>query len=146
MAFRTKSAELATKNWQDVTPGRASYWKDRTVEAASRAIANAVAAIPNWRIGVGSGSAEVLLRSGLNRAGAAKITRKVEKVGVNRFGEGVREATDDYRGRITTVLSTIAGASDPGRGARGDPRNYQRVQAIGDALHRARLAGLGTGG
>jgi hypothetical protein len=145
MAFRTKSAELATNNWKTVTPGRSSYWKDRTVEAASRAIANAIAAIPNWRIGVSSGSAEQLLRAGLNRAGAGKIQRRVEKVGQSRFSEGVNAAEDDYRGRITSVLSTIAGANDPGRGARGDPRNYQRVQAIGDALHRARLAGLGTG-
>jgi hypothetical protein len=44
---------------------------------------------------------------------------------------------------VTPYLNTIAALNLPPRQAKGNPANYQRVQAVGDALRAKKLAGGG---
>jgi len=61
--------------------------------------------------------------------------------GVRRYTEGIRVGQDKYAAKISKVLSILAGITLPPRGPKGDPRNYDRVRVIGDALHRAKIEG-----
>ena len=38
------------------------------------------------------------------------------------------------------VLRVMEGVTLPARGPKGDPKNYDRVKAIGEALHKYKVA------
>lgn len=102
-------------------------WAEATAASADAQAAGAQQAITN-------GSFE----KGVQKAGNAKWQRKASGVGAQRFGPGVAAAKSDYEGGFAPYAAVIQGVTLPPRGPKGDPRNYSRVQAIGDALHTAK--------
>ena len=79
---------------------------------------------------------------GVTKAGTAKWKRKAQDVGAARFGPGVAAAKADYQAGFAPFISVIEGITLPPRGPKGDPRNYERTQIIGEALHDAKVAGV----
>ncbi len=99
------------------------------------------AASENYGAGVSAAIANGSFEKGVQAAGTPKWARKAVAVGAGRFGPGVAAAAPDYSEKMGKVLSTIEGISLPPRGAKGDPRNYARSQAIGEALNAAKASG-----
>lgn len=99
------------------------------------------AAVENYNTGVNDAISRGAFGAGVSKAGTQKWQRKAVAVGAQRFGPGVAAATPEYQAAMGEVLSTIEGVSLPPRGPKGDPRNYQRSQAIGEALHSAKTGG-----
>lgn len=100
-------------------------WADATGAAEGRYKEGVTQAISEGRFG-----------KGVKRAGTEKWKRNAGTKGPGRWREGVSAATDDYRSAMGDVLDTIEGVRLPPRGAAGDPRNYERVKAVGTALHK----------
>ena len=142
---KVKPLEEIKKKWTDVTPGRAPYyeagirtpredWATRTAEAADA-----------WASGVQEAITQGRFAKGVKKAGTEKWQKKALAVGVRRWPEGVRAAADDYANGFQPYHEALSRLVLPPRGARGDPKNLERVRAIMEALHKKRLELLGGG-
>ncbi len=134
--------EIAEK-WTRVTPGRAQDfqtgvqrprrdWEQATGQAQSR-----------WEEGVQQAIQQGRFAQGVQQAGTQKWARKVQEVGVQRWGPGVRAAVQDYQRGFEPFARTIEATQLPPRFPAGDPRNFDRVRVIGEALHRRKIQGGG---
>lgn len=103
----------------------------------------AAAAAPAWGAGVQAAVSRGAFASGVAKAGDAKWSAAAQKLGADRYAPGVAFGAPYYTQGITGVLSTIEGVSLSARGPAGSASNYGRSQAIGDALHAAKLAQKG---
>ncbi len=135
--------------------GSAQRWTTRASGAASEYATEAQAAGDRWQTNTGA-SASVYFqavsmsgiqdrfRRGVQKAGAAKYTRKIADVGQSRYSQGVQAATDDWRSGFEPFANTIAALTLPQRRPRGDPGNIERVRVVAQALNARRMAALGT--
>ena len=146
MAIDTKSLADTQRKWGEVTPARSTEYGANTPAAGGRWETNTLAASANFGAAVRAGNIEARQSAGVRRAGAAKFSRKVRDVGVGRFGAGVAAAVQDFGSAFAPYLQAIQGVDLTARRPRGDPGNYQRVAAVGNALHARRLASVSAGG
>jgi len=109
--------------------------------------AAAIAAAPNWQQAVQSPTALAAFKSGLSRAGDAAWQSGALNKGAARYPQGVQLAQQKWVANVTPYLQAIAGLNLPAKGIRGSAQNYQRVQAVGQALHnlKAQQAGVTAG-
>ena len=141
MADIKNISEIADK-WARVTPGRSRDYADG-INNPRRSWATATAAAKDaWKQGIDEAAARGAFEDGVNDAGDSKWKRKASTLGVNRFGEGVRAAKGDYQSGFAPFVQVIQGVDLPPRGAKGDPRNYERSKLIGEALHEAKIRGV----
>jgi len=140
VAIKVKSAEEVSRKWAEVTPQRSSYYEAGAAVAGSDWEAKTAAAASAYRSAVTSPNIEAMFRGGVKRAGGAKYERKVKDVGVQRFGAGVAAAQEDMKTGVEPMLSTIAALTLSTRQPRGSAANYRRVEEVGTALHKKRLA------
>jgi len=129
------------RKWAEVTPGRAAFYEAGIRAPRTPWAAAAAAAEANQIAGSSAAAARKAYSAGVRKAGDEKWSRKSLAVGPGRFAEGARAAQPDYESGFGRFHSAIASASLPPRGPKGDARNYARVQAIGDALHKLKLTG-----
>lgn len=128
-----KWARKAAQATQDYATGVKSprrSWAQATSDASEAQAAGVQAAIA-------AGSFE----KGVAKAGDSKWARGATGKGTQRFGPGVAAAKGDYEQGFGPFAQVISGISLPPRGARGDPRNYENVRLIGEALHTAKTGG-----
>ncbi len=137
---KVTDAATAAKKWVDVTPGRSSYYEANTVGAGAAWQAGAANAANQYKAAVSSANIGQMYAGGVKNAGAAKFDRKVKDVGVARFGQGVQAAAPDYAAGVAPMLATIAGLTLSPRQPRGSTANFQRVQEVGVALNKKRMA------
>jgi acetaldehyde dehydrogenase (acetylating) len=144
MAIKVKSVSTAAAKW-DANAARAA--DDYSTEAQAAAPvweAATKASKENYHKAITAAGIADRFLGGVTRAGAAKYARKIAAVATDRFAPGIHAAVSDYTERVTPFLEVIAGLSLPKRGPRGDPANYNRVEAVGKALSAKRLALLGV--
>ena len=134
------SVEDIVKKWVEETPRRSVYYEKNTPAAAGRWATNAVAAESVYKAAVTAAGIEKRYAGGIKRVGAAKFERKVNAVGVGRFGPGISAAKTDFESGIKPYRDELAAIDIPVRKPRGDPGNLDRVRAIMDALYKKRLA------
>ena len=130
-ASSEKWARRAGQSSQDYANGvkaPRTSWAEATAGAKEAQAAGAQQAIANNSF-----------EKGVREAGDAKWSRKANTVGAQRFGPGVAAAKGDYEQGFAPYAQVISGVQLPPRGAKGDPRNFERVQAIGNALHEAKV-------
>lgn len=136
-----KSLETITSKWAEVTPQRAPYY-EQGVKAPTRDWSTeAVKGQTAYEAAMRDPKVLALRSTKIKAVGTEKWSRKATSVGPSRFREGVPAAKDDYSKGFAPFQGVIAALSLPEKGARGDPKNYARVQAIGKALHDKRLGG-----
>ena len=123
-------AGAASKDYKDGVTNPRRSWEDATADAADAQEQGVQEAIADHRF-----------EKGVRAAGNAKWQKKASTVGATRFGPGVAAAKSEYESGFGPFAAVIAGVTLPPRGPKGDPRNYDRVKAIGDALHEAKVKG-----
>ncbi len=145
MAIETKSLAETQRKWAEVTPARQAEYASATPGSAQKWEQNTLAATANFGAAIRSANIEARQAAGVRRVGAAKFARKVRDVGSARFGQGVAAGAQDFGAAVGPYLQTIQGVDLPARRPRGDPGNYQRVNAVRNALHARRLAASSDG-
>jgi len=125
----SRRAGQASKDYSDGVKSPKKDWAQATADAADAQAAGIQAAIA-------AGSFE----KGVAAAGTAKWARKAQTVGAQRYGPGVAAAKADYATGFAPFAQVIEGITLPPRGAKGDPRNYDNVRIIGEALHEAKVS------
>lgn len=135
---KVKSVEEIATKWSDVTPARAPYYEAEVKVAGAE-----------WKSGAAGGQAayEAAMRDpNVLKRRAAKITdeaaskyqTKAGTVGPGRFREGIAAGKPYYAAAFAPYHGVISAWVPPARGPRGDPKNYEIVKSIGDALHKKR--------
>ncbi len=104
---------------------------------------SAIAAAPNWQAAVTSAAALARFTSGLRAAGDAGWKQGALTKGADRYGPGVVAAKSKWQARVTPFLNAIAALDLPPKGLRGSSANYQRVSAVGSALHALKVSAAG---
>lgn len=80
------------------------------------------------------------VRKGVERTASEKQKVRAEILGPSRYTQGTAAAVDDYGSGFAPYREAIQSTELPPRGPKGSPENYQRVQAIGEALHAKKLS------
>jgi hypothetical protein len=145
MAISVKSAAESQRLWSSRTGAAAPEYGANTPQAGSIWEANTLAAVANYGAAIRSANIEARQAAGVRRSGAQGYSSGVREKGIPRFAEGARLGAPKYGSRVSPYLQRLAGTDLPPRRTRGDPANYQRVNAVGNPLHELRLASAAAG-
>jgi hypothetical protein len=102
----------------------------------------AIAAKGAWQAGVTDAAGRDAYAKGVAKAGDAKWLKKATELGVRRYPEGVSAAVEDYKAGFAPYYEALSKIDLPPRGARGDPKNIERVRVIMQTLRSIKV---GTG-
>jgi hypothetical protein len=136
-----KSLDKITDKWSKVTPERAPYYEEGIKAPTKDWATEAAKGQTAYESAMRDPKVLALRATSIKAVGTEKWSRKAAAVGPSRFREGVPAAKDDYAKGFTPYHGVIAALALPEKGARGDPKNYARVKAIGDALNKKRMGG-----
>ena len=103
--------------------------------------ASAAAADDARRQGLAEADARNAFVNGVNAAGDTKWKNNATVLGPARFRQGVQNAKPAFSSGFSKYHSVIQGVTLPPRGPKGSPENIERVRAVADALHSARVSG-----
>lgn len=134
-----KSLDKITAKWKTVTPERAPYYEEGIKAPAKDWATEAAKGQTAFEAAMRDPKVLKLRETNIKAVGSEKWSRKSAAVGPSRFREGVPAAADDYSKGFTPYHGVISALVLPEKGARGDPKNYARVKAIGDALNKKRM-------
>lgn len=128
------------RKWAAVTPGRSGEYESG-IKAPRRDWAKATSGASDaYKAGVTQAIAKDSFAKGVNRVGTSAWQDGSLQKGVSRWGPGVSLAQEKYQRGFAAFRDAIERVVLPARGARGDPRNLQRVTAIVDALRKTKVA------
>jgi len=138
MAFIRSASAIADK-WKRVTPGRTEDYKlgvenPRTDWEKATKDAESI-----YKAAITKAAAEGRFGKGVAAAGTESWKKGAMTKGVERFGRGVELGINNYEKGFAPYRDVIEKTVLPTRGPKGDPRNFERVKAIGMALYNAKL-------
>lgn len=134
-----KSVESIASKWTEVTPGRAGEYQ-KGVSSPRRSWSQATSeAVANYEAGVQESISRGAFKKGVDAAGDSKWRSGAIEKGVSRWPQGVRLGKSAYQSGFAPYHSTISGLTLSPRGPKGDPRNYDRVREVGEALHETKV-------
>ncbi len=139
MAAIRSTADIARK-WASVTPQRSADYEAGVRNPRTDWQRATIAAKDAWKDGVTRAAANDAFAKGVTAAGTSKWQDGAVTKGVTRWGPGVAGAEDLYAKGFAPYQAAIERVVLPPRFARRDPRNLLRVNAIVEALVKAKVA------
>jgi len=131
----TKPLDKTVEKWKRKVAGASEDYKSGVENPREDWASATKAAETRYKEGVTRAAAEGRFGRGVSKAGTEKWKKGASGKGVSRWPEGVAAAEGEYASGMGEVLSTIQSVTLPPKGPKGDPRNYERVKAVGVALH-----------
>jgi len=104
---------------------------------------NALKAEQAWEQGIQQAVQRKSWRAGIQQAGDEKWRRGAVEKGAARYAQGVAAAKDEWARQWDPYRQVLESLQLPERGPKGDPRNYERVVKVGQALHDAKIRRTG---
>ena len=135
-----RSVEKIAEKWSSVTPGRATQYREGVANPLRDWSTEAANAEGSYEAGIQAAMSRKAFAKGVKRVGTDKWKRKAVDVGTVRWGPGVSAARPDYEAGFAPYAGVISSVKLPPRGAKGDPRNLERVGAIANALHAKKVS------
>jgi len=120
-------AQAATEAYREGVSDPKARWEEPTMAAADA-----------WADGVARAAALGLFAKGVDAVGDAGWRDKAIKLGVPRFGPGIRDSGDAYSKGFAPYHSALAALVLPPRYARRDERNRARFNAVVDEMIRVK--------
>lgn len=135
-----RSGKEIAEKWSTVTPTRTAFYEAGIKSPKKDWAKSAAAAHETYKEGVTKAAQEGRYLKGVNSAGTDKWQKKAVDIGAGRWGPGVSVAAPDFEVGFTPFRDAIEKVVLKPRFPKGDPRNYDRVKQIGDALHILKIA------
>jgi hypothetical protein len=135
---KIKDPSAIAEKWARVTPQRQQDYTQGIENPRTPWAEATAAAEENYKQGVQQAATKGRFSKGVRARGNDGWQRATREKGPQRFAEGVSLAQPDYQAGFAPYAQTIASTTLPPRYPKGDPRNYARVQAIGNALSNKR--------
>lgn len=126
--------------WARVTPTRTADYEDGVRNPRKDWQKATLAATDAWKAGITDSIAKGTWSKGVSKSGTSGWQTGAVEKGVARWGPGVQVAEPRYAQGFAPFRAAIAAVTLPPRYARRDPRNLMRVNAIVDALVKAKAA------
>lgn len=136
---KIRSASEVAKKWARVTPERAADYEAGVKDPKKDWATETKAAEGAYEEGVTKAMRDKRFGKGVSKAGTDKWKEGAVTKGVARFGPGVAVAAGKYEEGFKPYRDVIEKTVLPKRYAKGDPRNFERVKAMGMALHKAKV-------
>lgn len=134
-----KPVERIASKWSEVTPQRAGEYQSG-IQNPRRSWAQATSdATENYNAGIQESISRNAFQKGVDQAGDAAWKQGALEKGVSRWPTGVRLGKNKYQTGFAPYHSVISGLTLSPRGTKGDPRNYDRVREVGEALHAEKV-------
>lgn len=134
-----KPVESIGRKWSEVTPQRAGEYQ-AGIQSPRRSWAQATSdAEANYEEGVNAAISRKAFGKGVEKAGDSAWKEGALQKGVSRWPAGVRLGKNKYQQGFAPYHSVISGLTLSPRGTKGDPRNYDRVREVGEALHEEKV-------
>lgn len=137
MSIKVPNASDVGNKWKRRVDGATSDYTAGVTDPSVDWAGPTKAAEATYKEAVVKAASEGKFGKGVGAAGNAKWAAKTAAKGPARWSAGVSEAQPDYEKGMGKVLNAIAGVTLPPRGPAGDERNYERVKAVGKAVHNA---------
>jgi hypothetical protein len=134
-----KSAVAIASKWARVTPERLDDYEGGVRNPKKDWGKETAAAEGRYEEGIKASIARKAFGKGVTKCGTAGQQEKTIEKGLTRWPEGVRLAEKDMADGMAPVVAVIERTTLPGRYPKGDPRNYERVKAMGTALHNLKI-------
>jgi len=134
-----KPLATITEKWTTVTPGRANDYKAGVTNPRKSWATATQDAKANYEAGLQASIANGSFEKGVADAGDAGWQKGALDKGTVRWGPGVAISGPKYQTGFSKYHGVLSSLTLSPRGAKGDPRNYTRVQEIGSALHDAKV-------
>lgn len=137
-AMDCPSAEQIGAKWGRVTPQRAEDFEQGVKAPKKDWAAETAAKEGAFEDGVKKAMARKAFGKGVRAAGTGKQQAATIAKGVDegRWAAGVQIAEPNMVAGMEPVVRALAAVRLPPGFAKGDPRNYERVKAVGTALHK----------
>jgi len=136
---QTKPLDQVVAKWKRKVAGASEDYRQGVTNPKADWATETGKAEARYKTAVTQAAAEGRFGKGVSKAGTDKWKKGAMEKGISRWPDGVAMAEDEYRSGMGEVLSTISSVTLPAKGPKGDPRNYERVKAIGDALHKKKI-------
>lgn len=139
--MKCPSARTIAQKYVRVTVDRTADYEEGVRNPDKDWAAETAAAEENYEKGVQDGMKRKAFGKGVKKCGTARQQEKTITKGIPHWVDGVREAEADMATAMEGVVAVIQATTLPKRYPAGDPRNYDRVKAVGDALRKAKVEG-----
>lgn len=134
-----RSAREIAEKWADVTPTRTAFYEAGVRNPKKDWARAAKASESTYKEAVIRAANEGRYGRGVDKAGTDKWQRKSIDIGAGRWGPGVSVAAPDYEAGFAPYRDVIDKLVLKPRFPKGDPRNFERVKQIGEALHALKV-------
>lgn len=141
MALKVKDASAAAQKFVTRAQAAGPDYSAGVAAAGPEWAAKTKAAADTYAAGVQQAIAQNRFAAGVTQTSQNKFQTRAAGVGAQRYPQGVAGSKDAWQTNVTPFLNTIAGLNLPPRQPKGSAANYQRVQAVGDALRAKKLQG-----
>jgi len=132
--------DVIAGKWARVTPTRPADYEDGGRNPRKDWSRSTLAATDAWKAGITEAIGKGTWAKGVSRAGTAGWQTGAIEKGLARWGPGVQVAEPKYAAAFAPFVEAIRRVTLPPRFARRDPRNLLRVNAVVDALVKAKMA------
>ena len=139
MPLKLRPLDQITDKWERRASGAAPDYQAGLASPRQPWSQAAIAAKSAWQQGVTEAAGRDAFAKGVAKAGDTKWFNKASTLGVRRYPEGVGVAKDDYKGGFAPYYDALTKIDLPARGARGDPKNLERVRAIMQTLRKIKV-------
>lgn len=143
MAIAVKDVTASAQKFVQRAQAAGADYTKGVANAGGKWAANTKAAAPTYALGVQEAITNGRYANGISQNAQTKYQTRASGVGAQRYPQGVSGAQDAWATKVTPYLNTIAALNLPPRQPKGSAANYQRVQAVGDALRAKKLQGTG---
>lgn len=143
MPIKVKDGTASMNKYKQNTANAVPAYKAGIQSPKQSQSGAAVASADVWQAAVTSGNAKAAYKSGLTKAGDAAWSAGALQKGADRYPVGTAFAAPKWQTNVQPYLQIISGFNLPPKGIRGAAQNWQRSQALGLALHAAKVAAKG---
>lgn len=130
-----KNAQNAVQDYEYGVKNPRKDWKTETLGAQER-----------WAQGVQQAIQRRAFGAGVTKAGTEAWQKGAVEKGPQRYAQGVSVAMENWKREFDPYARVLTNLRLPDRGPKGSRQNYERVIAVGTALHEEKLRRLGGGG
>lgn len=141
MALKVKDPATARDKFTTRGAAAAGDYANGVKGAGQQWQQGAIAGAENFAAGVQDAITRGAFQKGVQQSGGAKYEQRASTVGAQRFPQGIRDAGPAWEQGTTPYLQTLSSLNLPPRRPKGDPSNWQRAQAVGEALRRRKVGG-----
>jgi len=140
MKMNVPSAAVIAERFVKYAPQRADRFEEGVRHPDKDWEKETAEAEDNYEVGVKAAITRKAFGKGVKKCGTSRQQSKTIQ-NIPRWTEGISNAEDDMAAAMAPVVAVMAAVKLPKVYPKGDPRNYERVKAVGTALRKAKEEG-----